>query len=401
MNTETIERPAPVTALTLPQRAAVALGTATHEIKLRELLTNSAGILTVTNKAGRDECHTAYMVLKNARISITNLSDEATEDAKLFTKAVKAEALRLLNIILSEEERLQTLRDGFDVEEKARKEALIAAEMARTALIAEHIEDIRNIPLRAAGKDSVAIRMALDEVSEITGRESVFGEQAFQDKAVIVRDAAYAKLTEMLAARIAIEQAETQRIAAIAAADLLRAEQAAENARVAADNKRIAAEQAAMAEMLADQQAALVLAAKLQADQAVAAIQAAAEVERKAAAERERVNAAVKAQLEQKAADLAAERKLFEDQQAMQVAQVERDAVHGEALEMDEAFHMAMAPADAPTPSTVLPESIFDGAPRTSSPTADEIIQVLAEHYDESPEVVADWMSSMVFGMSA
>ena len=96
--------------LSLPQRAAVALGTAEHEQRLIALVKESERIIDVKNKAGRDECHTAYMVLKNTRISITGLADNATEDAKAFTKAVKAEALRLLDITKAEESRLQELR---------------------------------------------------------------------------------------------------------------------------------------------------------------------------------------------------------------------------------------------------------------------------------------------------
>jgi hypothetical protein len=133
-----------ITALSLPERAAVALGAAAHEVKLRALLTNSAGILAITSKAGREECHAAYMVLKNARCSIANLSNDATEDAKKFTKAVKTEADRLTTITEAEEARLLILRDRWDSEIEAEKKAKIEAEIERIAAIRARIGALRD-----------------------------------------------------------------------------------------------------------------------------------------------------------------------------------------------------------------------------------------------------------------
>src|SRR5450631_3519473 len=90
-------------ALTLPQRAQAALGTALHEVKLRELVAASASIVTVTNGAGRDECHAAYMRLKNSRISVEKAGLASTEDANSFVKAVRVEVKRLIEISDAEE----------------------------------------------------------------------------------------------------------------------------------------------------------------------------------------------------------------------------------------------------------------------------------------------------------
>lgn len=372
---------------TLPPaaRAALALGSTKTETALRELIKASASIVSVTNKAGREECHTAYMKLKNSRVAVGHTAADATEDAKKFTAAVKTEAARLVEIISAEETRLQLLRDGFDAIEEKRKADELAAEMARVALISEHIEDIRRISLDVAGKDSATIKAALDQVDEITGTESVFGEEIYQAQAITVRNAAFAKLTEMHTAALAAEAAEAQRLADIAAADQRRADEAAENARVAAENQRIAAENAAAAQKLADQQAAMDLAARQQREQAEAAAKAEdsrrAEVARREQVERDRAATEAQAKIDAELAKLAAARQTLADEQAA-AEQRKADALaaeqmaarvlidHTEALLIDQEFddHAAVEVAravevtPAPVAVTSVPTDLADAA---------------------------------------
>lgn len=366
-------------------RAALALGSAKTETALRELIKASASIVTVTNKAGREECHTAYMKLKNSRVAVGHTAADATEDAKKFTAAVKTEAARLVEIISAEETRLQLLRDGFDAIEEKRRADELAAEMARVALISEHIEDIRRIPLDVAGKDSATIKAALDQVGEITGTESVFGEEIYQGQAITVRNAAFAKLTEMHAAALAAEAAEAQRLTDIAATDKLRAEQAEENARAAAENQRIAAENAAAAKKLADQQAALDLAARQQREQAEATAKAEelrrAEVARLEQVERDRAAAEAQAKIDAELAKLAVARQALADEQAA-AEQRKADALaaeqmaarvlvdHAEALLINQEFDDAAVAeaarvvevAPAPVAVTSVPADLADAA---------------------------------------
>ena len=97
--------------------------------------------------------------------------------------------------------------------------------------------------------------------------------------------------------------------------------------------------------------------------------------------------------------NIARQRKEIEDHQVEAIMQAHRDAAHGEANDMNLLFNIAVGrDKDA---LLKLVESVF-GVPRSDSPTADEIIQVLAEHYDESLEVVVDWLGTMEFsGMAA
>lgn len=336
MSTETMERPvaaAPVAALTPPQRAAVALNTAEYEIKLRELLTNSVGILTVTNKAGRDECHSAYMVLKNTRCGITNLAEDATEDAKKFTKAVKAEATRLIAITTAEEDRLLSLRDGWDEAEQARKDALIAAERARTKAIQFEISVIAREPLNHIDSNSAKLAEAIAAFEAVV-IDDFYAEFTAEAEAALA--ATLAKLRDLhakeLAAERAVAAAEEARIAEVARIEA----ESAELAKQRAENERIANEQAAERQRLADLAAAQALAAKGLADKAAANLKADRDAQELAMKiEREKVEAAqAKAQAEIKAAQdaLASSQAAHQAAIKKQAETEQRNADHASAL---------------------------------------------------------------------
>lgn len=209
--------------LTLPERAAVALKTKAHEIRLHELVTASVNIVAVKNKDGREECHAAYMRLKNARCEISNLATDATEDAKKFTKAVSAEEKRLIEITTKEEDRLKLLRDDWDAAEQARKDALIAAERTRQDAIKARIHAIRILLL--TGGSSATIKTSLDMVGNIDIDDS-FGE--FKEEAITARQDVYDALTAAFDSAVASE-VEAARIEQerIDAAAKLKAEQEA------------------------------------------------------------------------------------------------------------------------------------------------------------------------------
>lgn len=336
-------------ALTLPERASVALGSPAHEVKLRELVLASAAILTVTNKAGRDECHSAYMTLKNTRVNINHTVEDVTEDAKAFTKAVKAEANRLLGIMLAEEDRLQKLRDAWDEAEQARKDALIAAERERVESIQRAIQALRDMPLQAVGKSSAEISAI---IGGMAGAEPGESFEEFVDEAKLARFEALEKLAAAETVQRGIEceaesrrqaearaaaEAEEKRLAEIARLEAERAE----NARVAAENARQAAEMAAERQRLADAAAA----------QQAAAAQAQREADAKAAAaraEQDRIASEQQAKIDAQAAVLAEqERQLAERQAAADARDAaaeldrQREAAHPEALMMNAEFDVA------------------------------------------------------------
>ncbi|MGG2041176.1 hypothetical protein [Burkholderia gladioli] len=167
------------TELTVVERAAVSLQSTERETALRELVAKSTDLVEIKNAAAREQVHGAAMALRTARTDIEKAGKVARDDANAFSKAVIAEANRLVAITEPEEKRLLALRQAWDDEREAEKEAKRQAEARRVALIREHIEDIRSIAARAVGRPSAAIAVeiqdlealgiTLDRFQELTG----------------------------------------------------------------------------------------------------------------------------------------------------------------------------------------------------------------------------------------
>lgn len=338
------------TALTLPERAAVALGESANAAKLRELAAQSAGIVIINSADGREEAHRAAMVLRSTRTSITNTGKAAREDATAFSKAVIALEKDLIAIIEPEETRVLALRDDWDERIAAEKAAKIAAERARIDTIQACLQNLRDYPLQAAGKSSQEIGNMIG-ILVASKPDASYAE--FIDQAKAARHEALEKLAKMETAQRAIEiEAESQRQEAArqaaAAEEARKAEAArieaeraelaqlraaaAETARLAKiETDRIAAEQAAEAQRLAEQEAEL----QRQRDAEAARVRAEQEV-------RDRIAAETKRQLDEQQAAIAAERAAFAREQVEArahveaAAQLERD--HAEALPMNAQF---------------------------------------------------------------
>lgn len=315
------------TELSLPQRAAVALGTAEHEQRLIALVKESERIIDVKNKAGRDECHTAYMVLKNTRISITGLADNATEDAKAFTKAVKAEALRLLDITKAEESRLQELRDAFDAQVQAEKDAKIAAERARVERIQADIQSIRNTAMSAIGKPSEYIRPSIEILEGMGADEGRFAEFA--------PDAATA-IGETLDALVDLY---SKAIASEAAAIRIQQEREAAEAQAQKDREELAA---AQAKLKADQEAAAAELKRQQAEQAAEMQKQRDAMAEEMKAERERAEVLRKLEDDKRRFEQKEREKQEKAQQAAMDAR-QRDLDHSEGLLMNAQFDQLAA----------------------------------------------------------
>ena len=234
MNIEMIEQE-PSTALTLQQRAAVALGSAQTRLDLAEMAKKSLGITEIKNAAGRAECHSAAMALADARIAINKTGKAAREDAVKFGKAVIAEEESLISITSPEEKRLLALRDAYDAKiaaEKAERERL---ERARITAIHERISEIRGygvlaLECRTAGR----VQALIDRLTntEMTGFEE------FEEEAKELRAATMVRMEQIHAQKFA-EEAERERV---------KAEQAAEAARLKAEREELAAQRKAQAE---------------------------------------------------------------------------------------------------------------------------------------------------------
>lgn len=245
------------TELTLPERAAVALGSAEHETKLKELAVKHADITEIKNGAGRDQCHAAMMMLANARVAITKAGKEARDDANAFAKAVIAEEKRLISIIEPEESRLRALRDEWDEERERERQAKAEAEKRRIAALQERITEIRGAVAAASTSSSANV---LEHIGDIERMVIDASFEEFQGQAQLAKDETLDKLREIHAAAVAREEeaarlkAEREELARLraeaevrereAAAKRAEEERKAQEARDA-EERRLAAERAA------------------------------------------------------------------------------------------------------------------------------------------------------------
>jgi DNA repair exonuclease SbcCD ATPase subunit len=232
------------------QRAAIVMGADKLRAELTELAASTKDIVAVIDKAGRDQVHSAAMVLRKRKTSITGSGKAARDDATKFSKAVIVVEKDLVDLIEPEEDRLLALRDGFDAIEGERKAAELAADIARIKKIEELIDQIASAPLRHMDSDSAKIGRAIEFYEALLVEEGTYAE--FMAKAEATRTAVLATLENMRQKELAAERAVA---AAAQAAAQAEADRKAEAERMAAERAELdhqRAEQAAAAKRLAD-----------------------------------------------------------------------------------------------------------------------------------------------------
>jgi len=242
------------TALAPAQRAAIALDSARHRKELADLLKKSANIVAVTNADGREEAHRAGMVLKTARVTIQKRGKEAREDATAFSKAVIAEEKALVDLISPEEERVLSLRDAWDANVEAERQAKIAAERARVEALQVRVAEIRNLPLTMTGKSSTEISQT---IGILVGNTPGASFEEFEEQAKAARLEALDRLAKMETEQRGVEFEQEM---ARQEAERQRQAQAEEAARLQAEREELArlrAEQARLAEERREQEAKL------------------------------------------------------------------------------------------------------------------------------------------------
>jgi hypothetical protein len=223
------------TALTIPARAAIALQSTAAEAHLRELLAGTVGITSVTNRAGREECHKAAMAITKARTAIVSAGKTARDDANAFSKAVIAEERRLIGIVEAEESRLKGLRDAWDAEQARIREEAEQREKARIDEILCRIQALRDYPAAAATYSLDRAKKLFFELQDLE-IDSTYGE--YKEKALGALQDARAAVASIVDAKIAAEELRIEREAAAKA----RAELAAKEAEIAEQQRAIQAE---------------------------------------------------------------------------------------------------------------------------------------------------------------
>lgn len=385
------------TALTLPERAALALESSKTEARLRELVASTADLVEVQNKAGRDQIHSAAMTYRDHRVTIEKTGKASRDDATKFSKAVIAEEARLIGIISPEEDRLLALRNAWDEKAEAEKQAKIAAERARVEGIQARIKQFSDLVLQSAGKDSDAIKVLIERLTAMPISDAAFEEfipQATEAKETslsaldVAYEAAAAAEQAIEAARIQREEEDRQRAAEAAKLEAQRAEQ-----------EKIAAAQAAESKRLADiaaAQAAELARAQKEADDKIKA-DAEREAERIKAIEAERTAKyeAAMAELEAQRAAHDAKVAAAEAAQKAKDDQARADADHEEAFlmnaEYDQRQRDLASAVNAPAVADAIIEesrceleliaSVVADCDITETPTDEEILTVCQEAF--------------------
>ncbi|WP_244104417.1 hypothetical protein [Burkholderia gladioli] len=364
------------TELTVVERAAVSLQSTERETALRELVSKSTDLVEIKNAAAREQVHGAAMALRTARTDIEKAGKAARDDANAFSKAVIAEANRLVAITEPEEKRLLALRQAWDDEREAEKEAKRQAEARRVALIREHIEDIRSIVARAVGQPSAAIATEIQDLEALGITLDRF--QELTGEAEAARDATLDKLRELHAAAVAHE---------------------AEQARLAAEREELERQRAALADQ--QRQEAEARAAREREEAAARAEQERIDRERREAEEAARREQQAREDEARRAALAAEEARLAEQRAEQERRQAELDRAEREQREREEAAAREAREREAAEARAAEEEK--ERAAReqqqreredflVKGPGLDAIVEVLAAHYHADSTVVMHWL---------
>jgi hypothetical protein len=338
-------------ALAPAARAAIALDSAKHRKELAELVLKSAGIVAVSNADGREEAHRAGMVLKTARVTIQKRGKEAREDATAFSKAVIAEEKTLVDLIAPEEERVLGLRDKWDAQVEAERQAKIAAERERVEALQRRVALLRNIPATMTGKSAAEIS---NEIGYLAGSEPGASFEEFEEQAKAARLEALNQLAKMETEQRGVEHAqEVARQEAVRQ----RLEQEEEAARLKAEREELArlrAEQAQRMEAEQRQQREAMAAERAEADR----IRKLEDEARAFKLQQER------AELERQNEAMRLERARMAQEQAM-LDESRRVAAEAEAerVQLQAAADQALEDAHKPAPAALIVETTEAGNP--------------------------------------
>jgi len=297
-------------ALTVIERADLALDAGATEKHLRELVAKSAGITEIKDRTGRDQCHRAAMELADARIAIQKTGKAAREDATKFSKAVIAREKELVEIVTPEETRLLGVRDVWDAAIEARK----AAERDRVMTITQRITDIKSYAgLAMQCRTSERVTGLIAKVADMAITAELFAE--FEDQAIEAKRVTLEQM-EQVEQRLQADEQERARA---------KAEQEAAAAKLAADRAELERQQAEVAAAQARAAADL-----------KAAQEAQAKADREAAQARAAAEAEAQAKRDAEAAELQRQRDAFAAEQAAARAaqQAEADRLQAQADEL-------------------------------------------------------------------
>ena len=366
---------------TLPpvERAIAALSFETVRAEVSKLATQYADITAISNKAGRDQAHAAAMTLKNRRVEIQRRAKEVREDAVAFQKAVIAKGDELAALIEPEEQRLLKLRDAWDAEQEQIKREAAEAEQRRKQGHEAKIADIRSVVVDSSGKSALCLQHIISglEMEDVS-------EASFEEYAPVASRAKAETLDKLRAMKAEAEAREAEQAR-------IKAEQEAEAKRLAAEREELArlraeAEARRKEEEAKAAEARAAEAARLAAERAEIAKQR-EEQEAKARAER--------AELERQAAELRAQ----QEAAAAEAKRLEGERIAAERRAAEEKERAAREEAARVEAKRQAKEREAQRISHENSPpSTDDVVALVAKHYDVSEPAARHWLSEM-FGI--
>lgn len=361
--------------LTFIERAAVALKSTDTEKHLAKLAGESKGITLITNAAGRNECHTAMMACKNARIEIEKAGKAAREDATKFSKAVIEEEKRLVAIISPEEERLAGIRDEWDAAREAERKAAEELERQRVQAIRDNIATINQLPSLCARFSIAELQNAVAELKAFTINLENFAE--FTGEALQAQGKSLAALQDLLAEK----QAEAE-------------EKARQEALRIAEEERMAAERAELDRLRKEHEERERVAAEERAK-----ADARAKADRDAIyAEQQRVNAELEQKRKEQEAKLQAEHEAAEAEFARQREEMrqQQQVIDAEKARMA-AEEQARVDAEAKSIADEAAKKAAKNKPEIQRPSDKEIIQAVADKFGADFFTASKWIMEIDF----
>ena len=196
---------APALALPAPTGDLAAIQTALTDLDKVEAGINALReqfggvVFDVRSKKGMEEARAARQLVREPRYRAERIREEAKAPLLALGRRLDAEAKRIKTAILAIEEPIdRQIKEEEERVERERQEA-VAREQARVAAIRKRIDEIRGIPLLAAGK---SVKQLEGLISGANGLYQGFDFGEFDAEATSVLVAAQEALHAALRARV-------------------------------------------------------------------------------------------------------------------------------------------------------------------------------------------------------
>lgn len=333
---------------------------------LRE--TYGAVVYQVTTTDGMEAAKAARAAVREPRYEVERIRKAAKAPILALGKKLDTEAARITGELEKIENPIhQQIKSEEDRKEKEREDK-IAAELARTQEIQRRLDGIRNWPVNAANQPAILVGQMLTQAQAFRIETDVFQERSEEATAILAASTAalagilqQRKDHEAEQAQLEIDRKELAR---------LKAEET--------ERQRLAAETQAKAE--AEAHAKQVADARAHAEQI--------RLDREKLAREEADAKAIIESERKKVADQRAENDRANE--AERVKQAEGAALLISQREAFEAEQRALEEARRPKP-------IVEPKIRTKikTPSREEILQVIASHYQVDQSIVRYWLSGI------